>query len=122
MLLEVARKLRGDGATNWKKVFEGADAKNKKSELNLKEVKLRLKGMKAGVSAESLDQLLSYFTFGRSGEISPLAFEDQLESFIKREEDRQEAQIGRLKEMARAVKRGIDEEGMPFEKIFAECD
>lgn len=30
--------------------------------------------------------------------------------------------INRLKEIARTIKRGIDEESVPFEKIFAECD
>ncbi len=30
--------------------------------------------------------------------------------------------MGRLKEIARAIKKGIDEEGVPFEKVFAECD
>ncbi len=88
----------------------------------MRDLKATLKGLRSGVSGESIDQLLSCFTFGRTGDITAASFEDQMESFIAGEEERQEAPVGRLKEIARAIKKGIDEEGVPFEKVFAECD
>ena len=38
------------------------------------------------------------------------------------QQDKQDAVINRLKDIARTIKRGIDEDNVPFEKIFAECD
>ena len=35
------------------------------------------------------------------------------------QQDKQDAVLNRLKEIARSIKRGIDEESVPFEKIFA---